>query len=135
MARARVAGKGQSAGGSDAVMRFRNRVISTFRGTAANAYGDLSDVGTPYLTGVPAALAEITQTVFDAATQRQQIVRAITCEVPAWADIDTTDTLLDTTTGLFYMIESVEARPGIGYYPAPTILTLRMRSGVSVGSD
>jgi hypothetical protein len=33
------------------------------------------------------------------------------------------------------MIESIEATPGIGYYPAPKILTLRARSGVSIATD
>lgn len=144
MARARTASGGagragapsvRPGGGPDAVLKFRNRVLLTFRGTQANAYGDESDVGTPYLTGVPAALAETSQTVFDAASQRQQTIRSITCIVPAWADIIDTDTLQDTFTGFYYMIESLEARPGIGYYPADKILTLRLRSGVSIGSD
>jgi hypothetical protein len=33
------------------------------------------------------------------------------------------------------MIEGVRQQPGIGYYPTPKVLTLRMRSGVSVTSD
>jgi hypothetical protein len=136
MARARPSsGGGSGAPGATSVLKFWNRTIATYRGTTANAYGDVSDVGAPYLTGVQAALAETAQTVFDAATQRQQIIRAITCIVPAWADIVTTDTLQDEFTGFFYMISSIEAQPGLGYYPAPKILTLRMRSGVSIGSD
>lgn len=131
-----VAGSGGSgSSGGPAVLRFYNRQISTYRGTTASAYGDESNVGTVYLTGVQAALAETTQNTFDAATQRQQIIRAITCVVPAWADIITTDTIQDTSTGFYYLIESIEARPGIGYYPAQKILTLRMRSGVSIASD
>lgn len=121
--------------GAPAVLRFFNRRINTFRGVATNAWGDLDDVGTPYLTGVQAALAETSSVVFDAATQRQQIVRAIECTVPAWADIVTTDTLYDPASGLYYMIESIEAQPGIGYYPAFKVLTLRVRSGVSIASD
>jgi hypothetical protein len=139
MARARQArsGGGGSSGasGSAAVLRFRNRTLNTFRGTEANAYGDESDVGQPYLTGVPAALAETSQQAFDAATQRNQIIRSITCRVDAWADIITTDTIQDTTTGIYYLIENIEAVPGIGYYPAPKLLTLRVRSGVSISSD
>ena len=105
------------------------------RGTAVNDYGDETDVGTPYLTGVPAAIAETSQQAFDQATQRHQIIRAVTCTVPAWVDVWTTDTIQDEFTGYFYMIESIEAWPGIGYYPAMQILTLRMRSGVTIGSD
>jgi hypothetical protein len=145
MARSRTAAPGGSgsgelaAGGSGssgvaAVLKFRNRLTTVYRGTAANPYGDLSDVGVVYLQHVPAALAETSQAVFDAATQRQQIIRAITCVMPAWADVIDTDTLQDEFTGFFYMIESMSARPGIGYYPADKLLTLRMRSGVSIGS-
>lgn len=135
MARARQARGGSGASGADTVLKFRTRLLNTYRGTAANAYGDLSDVGIAYLTGVPAALAETSQTYFDQATQRNQIVREILCRVDAWVDIITTDTIEDTTTGIFYMIEGIKAEVGIGFYPAPKILTLRQRSGVSVGSD
>lgn len=140
MARARTGGRlgqpsGRGASGTAAVLKFRNRRITTFRGTAASPYGDLDDVGSPYLTGVPAAVAETSDVVFAAASQRQQIIRTVTCVVPAWADIIDTDTIQDPATGNFYMITAIEAQPGIGYYPAPKILTLRMRSGVSVASD
>jgi hypothetical protein len=135
MARKRTARGGSGASGRDAVLRFRNRLINTYRGTQANAYGDLSDVGVTYLANIPAALAETSQTYFDAATQRQQIIREILCQVDAWVDIITTDTIQDVTSGTFYLIEGIKAQPGIGYYPAPKILTLRERSGVSIGSD
>jgi hypothetical protein len=148
MARARSAGSnggglagaaalrgGTGTSGTNVVLKFRNRAINTYRGVAANAYGDLSDVGTLYLTGVPAAIAETTDVVFDAATQRQQIIRTVTCVLSAWVDVIDTDTLEDPFTGFYYMITSLEARPGIGYYPADKILSLRLRSGVSISSD
>jgi hypothetical protein len=142
MARARTAkGSGNASGmqagrsTSPSVLAFRNRRMSTFRGNSVDAYGDETNVGTPHLTGIPAALAETTQTVFDAATQRPQTVREITCIVDNWADIDADDTLQDEFTGYFYMVESIQARPGIGYYPPQKILTLRMRSGVTIASD
>jgi hypothetical protein len=136
MARVRSA-RGGSGGSSGAagVMRFMTRSLNTYRGTTANAYGDETDVGTPYLTGVQAALAETSQTAFDPATQRPQIIRAITCMVPGWADIVTTDTIQDPATGLVYMIENLSAAPSIGYYPPMKVLTLRVRSGVSIASD
>jgi hypothetical protein len=128
-----MAGRAQS--GVPAVLKFRNRQISTYRGTVADAFGDLDDTGVPYLTGIPAAIAETTDVVFDQATQRPQNVRSITCVVPAWADIETTDTIQDPATGYFYLIESIQAKPGIGYFPAEKTLSLRMRSGVSIASD
>ncbi|MEV7770580.1 hypothetical protein [Kitasatospora sp. NPDC086791] len=117
------------------MLRFWNRTITIMRGTAINAYGDATDVGVPLYTGVPAALAETEQVAFDSASQRQQIIRSITCTVPNWADVRTTDTIRDETTGRYFMIESISERPGIGYYPPPKTLTLRARSGVTTGSD
>jgi hypothetical protein len=126
---------GHGASGSDAVLKFMNRRITVMRGTSVNEYGDETDVGTPYLTGVQAALAEVSETTFDAASQRQQIIRAIKARVPGWVDVETTDTIQDEATGYFYMIESIEAEPSIGYYPPFKLLTLRMRSGVTADSD
>lgn len=118
-----------------ALLKFRNRRINTYRGVAYDELGDPSDVGALHLTGVPVAIAETTDTVFDAATMRQQIVRTITCVAPNWADIIDSDTLQDEATGFFYIVESIEARPGPGYYPPDKLLTLRMRSGVTIASD
>jgi hypothetical protein len=135
MARIRPSVANSTATGPEGVLRLQNRTISVIRGVETNPYGDQTNLGAPLYTGIPAALAETTQTSFDGASQRQQIVRAITCEVPHWADILTTDTITDEATGYTYMIESMEERPGPGYYPPTKILTLRMRSGVTVTSD
>lgn len=135
MARPRSARGGGDASGTAGVLRFRNRRMTIMRGTQTNVFGDESDVGVPLYTGVSAAIAETSQTVFDAATQRQQIIREVTCTVPGWVDVVTTDTLKDEFTERYYMITSIEEEPGIGYYPAPKILTLRIRSGVNVRSD
>jgi hypothetical protein len=105
------------------------------RGTAVNEFGDANNVGTPLYTGIPAAIAETTDVVFDQATQRPQVIRSITCVVPNWADIIDTDTLFDPATGWYYVIESQEARPGPGYYPADKLLKLRMRSGVTIAGN
>lgn len=131
-----LAGKGGAgSSGAAAVLRFRVRQFTVMRGTAANAYGDETDVGNVLYTGVPVAYAETTDTVFDAATQRQQTVRSISAVFPSWADVQDTDTLQDESTGNYYMVESMQERPGIGFYPPDKILALRMRSGVSTGSD
>lgn len=135
MARTRPALSGTTTTGAAGIGRFWTRRLTSYRGTTVNGYGDATNVGVQYLTGVPASIAETAQDVFDAASQRQQIIRTITCTVPAWADIVTTDTLYDPATGTYYMIESVEATPSIGFYPPPKILTLRVRSGVSTQSD
>lgn len=126
---------GGNASGPNAVLRFMNRRISILRGLAVNSFGDASDVGAVYMAGVPAAIAETTQTAFDPATQRPQIIRSIKGAVPGWAGIQLTDTLFDPATGYFYLVEDIEQEPGIGIYPPRQLLTLRMRSGVSVQSD
>lgn len=139
MARARPPSPGGgspgSGAGSSSVLRFMNRRVTVLRGVAANAYGDESDVGTPYLTGVPAAIAETSQTAFDPATQRLSVIRAIKCIMPGWAGVEETDTIVDPATGWAYMIEDLQQEPGLGYYPPRTILTLRLRSGVAVAGD
>jgi hypothetical protein len=112
-----------------------NRRITVLRGETVNAWGDVSNVGTPVYTDVPAAIAETTQEAFDPATQRPQIIRSIKAALPGWADIQLTDTLLDPFTGWFYMVEDLMQEPGIGIYPPRQILTLRMRSGVTVDGE
>lgn len=98
-------------------------------------FGDVSDVGAPLYANLPAAIAEVTDTVFDFATQRPQTIRSIRCIMPGWVDVISSDTLQDTFTGFFYIVLSLESEPGIGYYPPRKLLELKMRSGVSVSSD
>ena len=112
-----------------------NRRLNVLRGTTVSDLGDVSDVGAPLYTGIPAAIAEITETVFDFATQRPQTIRSVKGAVPGWADIQSSDTIQDSFTGWYYIVESLEAEPGIGYYPPRKLLTLRERSGVSIASD
>lgn len=116
------------------MMELANTTLAVFRGEAANAYGDLTDVGTPYLTGIPAALTEVSKQSFDPASQTRRTIRTITAVVPDWADIDDDDTLMDERTGDYFMIEAINRQPTLGL-PADTQLTLRARSGVSIGTD
>lgn len=117
-------------------MELANTRLTIMRGTAANDYGDESDVGLPLYTHVPAAINESSKTVFDAATQRPQIIRTSVCVVQGWVDVLTSDTLMDETTGNFFMIEDIQRQPTGPTGIAPDkILTLRWRSGVTVGSD
>lgn len=135
MARQRPTFSGGGASGPPAVMRVMNRRLTVLRGQAVSPYGDVSDVGVPVATGVPAAIAETSQSAFDPATQRPSIIRAIECRVPAWADVELTDTLLDPATGFFYLIEDLASEPGYGYCPPVQRLTLRLRSGVTVAGE
>lgn len=121
--------------GEKSPLRVMNRLVTILRGTTVSPDGDRSDVGTPYLTSIPAAIAETSQRAFDPATQRPSIIRSIQGVMPGWAGVRTTDTLLDPATGNYYLIESVENEPGFGIYPPRQILTLRQRSGVSVQGE
>lgn len=135
MARARPSAGGNGGIGNKTPLRFMDRSLTILRGQTANAYGDISDVGQPIYTGVQAALAETSQTAFDPATQRPSIIRSITCILPGWADVQMTDTIYDPATGWFYLIENLQQEPGIGMYPPRQILTLRLRSGVTVAGE
>jgi hypothetical protein len=123
---------------ADAVLKVRNRLINVYRGTEIGPYGEETNVGTagpPAFANVPAAIAETSQEVFDPATQRPQTIRSVQAVLPAWAPVLETDTLEDVTTGYFYLVEDIHLRASIGYYPPDQLLTLRMRSGISAGSD
>jgi hypothetical protein len=115
-------------------MELANTTVSVLRGTEVNHYGDKTNVGVPLYTGIPAALVESSKQVFDRASQRHQVIRTTTCVIPDWADILSTDTLVDEASGNAYMVESVTLQPTLGP-PPDKILILRWRSGVSVGSD
>jgi len=116
------------------MMELANTTLSVLRGTTVNAYGDKTNVGNPLYTGIPAAVVEKSKQSFDRDTQRFQTIRTSMCVVPDWADILDTDTLMDESTGNFFMIEDIQTQPSLGV-PPEKILTLRWRSGVSVKSD
>ena len=121
--------------GTAAALQFQNRRLNVLRGTSVDDLGDASDVGVPLYTGIPAAIAEVSETVFDAATQRMSTIRSIKGIMPGWVDVVASDTLQDQFTGYFYIVLSLEAEPGIGYYPPRKLLELKMRSGVGIQSD
>jgi hypothetical protein len=118
------------------MMEFANTRLTIMRGTAANPYGDESDVGTPIYQHVPAAVNESSKVVFDPATQRPQTIRTSTAVVAGWVDVLSSDTIMDEATGNYYMINDIELQPTgpTGIAPAK-LLTLRWRTGVSVTSD
>ena len=117
-------------------MELANTTLTIMRGTQVNAYGSESDVGAPIYTGIPAAINESSKVVYDPATQTPRTIRTSTCVVAGWVDVLTSDTLLDESTGNYYMIQDIEQQPTgpTGIVP-DKLLTLRWRSGVTVGSD
>lgn len=117
------------------MMELANTTLSVLRGTTVNQYGDKTNVGTPLYTGIPAAAVETAKQSYDRASQRFQTIRTIMCTVPTWADILDTDTLINEATGDAYMVEAIVQQPTLGPPPDFKMLTLRMRSGVSIESD
>jgi hypothetical protein len=135
MARARPARSGRMATGAPGVLLFRNRLLTICRGFEINSRGDLTNVGVPLYRDIPASVAEESHETTDRASPVRRTIRIVTCKVDAWVDVQDDDTLIDQLTGYAYMIESMAEEPGIGYYPPRKVLTLKMRSGVTVKSD
>ena len=131
---ARSAGAG-SGSGTSAVLKFRNRTMTIFRGTAIGYYGEEDDIGVVFATGIPAALAETSEVTEDRTEPTRRTVRTFTLVFDSWVDVTLDDTLQDESTGYFFEIQSMQERPGIGMYPPAKILTITMRSGISVASD
>lgn len=118
------------------MMELANTRLTIMRGTAANAYGDESDVGTPLYMGVPAAVNESSKTVFDPATQQPRTIRTSTAVVPGWTDVLLSDTLFDENSGSYYMVQDIARQPtGATGISPDLLLTLRSRSGVSTSTD
>jgi hypothetical protein len=117
-------------------MELANTRLTIMRGTAANAYGDLTDVGTPIYSGVPAAVVESSKVVLDPATQQPRTIRTSTAVVAGWVDVLNSDTIKDESTGNYYMIQDITLQPtGPTGITPEKLLTLRWRSGVTTASD
>jgi hypothetical protein len=116
------------------MMELANTSLTVLRGLSVNSHGDLTDVGTPAYSGIPAALVESSKTVFDQATATPRIIRVSSAVVPDWADIVTSDTVMDERAGQYYMVISVTDQPSLGV-PPDKLLSLRSRSGVTARSD
>ena len=118
------------------MMELANTSLTIMRGTEANAYGDLSDVGSPIYTGIPASLVESSKQTWDPASQERRTIRTTSAVVPGWTDIKTSDTVRDETSGSYYMIEDISPQQtGPTGISPDLMLTLRSRSGVSTSTD
>jgi len=116
------------------VRELATTTVSVLRGTETNQYGDRTNVGQPVYTGIPAALVESAHRSYDRAAQRYQVLRTSIAVVPDWADIRTSDTLVDERTCTAYMVEAVTMQPTLGP-PPDKVCDLRARSGVSVQAN
>jgi hypothetical protein len=115
-------------------MEMANTLLTVMRGTSYNDAGDRLNVGTVLYEHLPAALIETSRGSYDQASQTRRTIRQQMCVVPDWADVNDDDTIMDETTGFFYMVESIEAQPSLGV-PGDVMLTLRSRSGIAIPTD
>ena len=84
-----------------------NTTETVYRGTEANAAGDMVQTDTYAYSRVPATLVDEAITVFDPATRMPRTIRTFLCLMPRYLDITTYDRLLDERTGEKYTIQSV----------------------------
>ena len=117
------------------VAEAQNAYVDLLRGTTTDAYGDTADSMVPVIQGMPAILAETTQSVFDPATQMPRTVRQATCKVPSWAGVLSTDQIRDSLTGNVYAVIDVITPPVLTSLamggPPDTLLTLRRITAVA----
>ena len=83
---------------------------SVLRGTTTNAFGDVLDSGAAYLSGIPAALYETAETVFDPGTETPRVIRSVTAHLPAGTDVTERDQLRDDRAGVPDAVLSVSTR-------------------------
>jgi hypothetical protein len=102
-----------------------NAYATIYRGSAVNWAGDEVDANVPYISGLPVTLVETGKTVQDPSTPTPRTIRQITCIVPLWAGVKTTDRIRDETTGDVFMVISVTKPPTIIGAPVDEVLTLK----------
>lgn len=102
-----------------------NTLVTIYRGTTSNQFGDLVDSNVPYITDLPATLIETGKSVQDPSTPTPRTIRQIYASVPEWAGVLNTDRLRDERTGDVYIIISVTKPPTIIGAPVDTVLGLK----------
>lgn len=106
------------------------------RGVSVNDAGDIQDAATEVTGGIPAILAETSRIVMDPATQTPRTIRAATCKVPYWVQVDDTDQIKNQVTGDIYAIISITRPPVLTSMPIggppDTLLTLKHISATTV---
>lgn len=91
----------------------QNALVSLFRGTDFDGFGDVTDSPLPYIQGVGATLIETTQIVQDPATQTPRVIRTSTALVPLWLGVLESDRLENELSGDIFMIEDVVRIPNL----------------------
>jgi len=109
----------------------QNCVITIYRGTTSNQFGDLVDSNVPFISDLPVTLIETGKSVQDPSTPTPRTIRAIYLNVPQWAGVLNTDRILDQATGDTYIVISVTKPATIIGAPVDTVCQLRRVSANS----
>lgn len=107
------------------VAETQNTVVTVFRGTTANQFGDEIDANTPLIEHLPATLIETGKTVQDPSTQSPRTIRQVKCWVPEFAGVVNTDRIMDERTGDVFIIIGVTKPPTTIGAPVDTVLDLK----------
>lgn len=102
-----------------------NTLVTVFRGTTKNAFGDDVDSNTPYLEHIPAILTETGRTIQDPSSETPRTIRQVTCHLPPWTGVLNTDRLFDESTSDTYIILGVTRPPTLFGAPVDTMLQLK----------
>lgn len=113
------------------VAEVANTYVSVLGGTVVDEYGNIQDASVVLHSRVPAALAEVSRTVFDPATQSPRTVRSVVCNVSRWLGVTSSNQLLDETTGNTYAVEEILLPPTLMGAPVDVVLTLRRVTGIT----
>ncbi len=103
----------------------RNARISVLRGTTVNWAGDEVDANVPVIEHLPATLIETGHKTQDPSSPTPRTIREITCRVPCWTALQTTDRVLDERTQDIYMVISVTRPPTIIGAPVDLVVALK----------
>lgn len=82
-------------------------LASILRGTTVDQYGDAQDNSTVVASGVPMAIQDTTQRVWDPATQTPKVVHSIECSVQSNVDLRIGDQVRDDTNNVTYIVNNV----------------------------
>jgi len=107
------------------VAETQNCLVTVYRSTTQNQFGDVIDDNTPFLEHLPATLIETGKTVQDPSTQSPRTIRQVKCWVPEFAGVVNTDRVKDESTGDIYIIIGITKPPTTIGVPVDTVLDLK----------
>lgn len=112
-------------------MELANTEISVLRGTELDSFGDETDTDTPFIEHVPAILVETGRNTQDPSSPTPRTIRQITCTVPEWLGVLTTDRIRDERSREVYMVITVTRPPDM--FGPPPGLTLALKKVTAAG--